>query len=138
MRKNQTAEINPQEFKYWKYHTQTKLWNNYDCYIVFWKKINLKNMLEMRNYKERSSRFRQGPNRTSTNEKENENENLMEITIRKWNLVINSSKFPSGPVVRSWCFHCWGPRFNPWSGKENPSSCVAQQKKKKLTLLTIM
>ena len=40
-------------------------------------------MLEMRNYKERSSRFRQGPNRTSTNEKENENENLMEITIRK-------------------------------------------------------
>ena len=69
MRKKQTAERDPQEFKYWKYHAQTKLWNNYDCYIVFWKKTNLKNMLEMRNYKERSSRFRQGPNTTSTNKK---------------------------------------------------------------------
>ena len=25
--------------------------------------------------------------------------------------------FPGGPVVRSWHFHCQGPKFNPWSGK---------------------
>lgn len=39
MRK-QTEEIDPQEFKYWKYHTQTKVGNNYDCYIVFLKRTN--------------------------------------------------------------------------------------------------
>ena len=25
-------------------------------------------------------------------------------------------EFPGCPVVRTQCFHCWGPRFNPWSG----------------------
>ena len=25
-------------------------------------------------------------------------------------------EFPGGPVVRSWCFHCQGPGFSPWSG----------------------
>ena len=25
-------------------------------------------------------------------------------------------KFPSGPVVRTRCFHCRGPGFDPWSG----------------------
>ena len=26
-------------------------------------------------------------------------------------------ELPGGPVVRTPCFHCWGPRFNPWLGK---------------------
>ena len=25
-------------------------------------------------------------------------------------------EFPGSPVVRTQRFHCWGPRFNPWSG----------------------
>ena len=25
-------------------------------------------------------------------------------------------EFPGIPVVRTLCFHCSGPRFNPWSG----------------------
>ena len=25
-------------------------------------------------------------------------------------------EFPGGPVVKTWPFHCEGPRFNPWSG----------------------
>ena len=25
-------------------------------------------------------------------------------------------EFPGGPVVRTPRFHCWGPRFDPWSG----------------------
>ena len=26
--------------------------------------------------------------------------------------------FPGGPVVRTLCFHCRGPRFNPWLGQK--------------------
>ena len=25
-------------------------------------------------------------------------------------------KFPGSPVVKTWCFQCHGPRFNPWWG----------------------
>ena len=37
--------------------------------------------------------------------------------------------FPGGPVVRTQCFHCQGPGFNPWSGKQNPASCMMKPKK---------
>ena len=40
-------------------------------------------------------------------------------------------EFPGGPVVRTPCFHCRGPGFDPWSGNEDPTSCAAGQKKKK-------
>ena len=43
-------------------------------------------------------------------------------------------EFPSGSVVRSPCFHCWGPGFNPWWGNKNPTSYVGwkeRDKKKK-------
>ena len=23
-------------------------------------------------------------------------------------------EFPGSPVVKTWCFHCCGPRFDPW------------------------
>ena len=26
-------------------------------------------------------------------------------------------EFPGSPLVKTWCFHCCGPRFNPWSGE---------------------
>ena len=45
-------------------------------------------------------------------------------------------EFSGGPVVRSWHFHFWGPRFNPWSGikilkkeKEKKKISVKQQGK---------
>ena len=33
-------------------------------------------------------------------------------------MVINvdSGDFPAGPVVKTLCVQCRGPRFNPWSG----------------------
>ena len=39
-------------------------------------------------------------------------------------------EFPGGPVVRTLCFHCWGPGFNPWSGSWDLASCVVRPKKK--------
>ena len=27
-----------------------------------------------------------------------------------------SQEFVGDPVVRTLCFHCWGPGFDPWSG----------------------
>ena len=47
--------------------------------------------------------------------------------------------FPGGPVIRTPCFYCMGPRFDPWSENEKPSSCAAKQtdvcklKKKNMT-----
>ena len=50
---------------------------------------------------------------------------------KKKNLRKNSQhhQFPGGPVVRTWRFHCWGPKFDPWLGKWDP----AKNKQKKLT-----
>ena len=39
-------------------------------------------------------------------------------------------EFPVGSVVRTQCFHCWGPRFNPWSGSEILQATQRGQKKK--------
>ena len=35
-----------------------------------------------------------------------------------------SQEFPGPPVVRTPCFHCWGPGFDPWSGNHDPTSHV--------------
>ena len=32
--------------------------------------------------------------------------------IWRWKM----KEFPSGPLVKTPWFHCWGPKFNPWSG----------------------
>ena len=37
--------------------------------------------------------------------------------------------FPGGPVVRTQCFHCLGPRLDPWLGNEDPASYVVWPKK---------
>ena len=39
-------------------------------------------------------------------------------TIHSAHLLLKSEggEFPGGPVVRTPCFHCWGPGFKPWSG----------------------
>ena len=35
--------------------------------------------------------------------------------------------------VRTLCFHCWGPGFNPWSGNWDPTSRMAQPRNKKVS-----
>ena len=41
-------------------------------------------------------------------------------------------EFPGGPVVKTLCFHCRGPRFNPWlGGTEILQVLQLGQKKKK-------
>lgn len=42
-------------------------------------------------------------------------------------------KFPGSPVVRTLHFHCWGPRFNPRAGNEDPQSTWLSQKKQTTT-----
>nr|XP_020771535.1 uncharacterized protein C3orf18 homolog isoform X1 [Odocoileus virginianus texanus] len=39
---------------------------------------------------------------------------------------VSPSGIPSGPVVRTWCFHCRGLGFSPWLGTK-----ILQPKKKK-------
>ena len=41
------------------------------------------------------------------------------ILVSHTNVV---GEFPGCPVVRSPCFHCNGPGFNPWSGNKDPAS----------------
>ena len=38
-------------------------------------------------------------------------------------------EFPGSAVVRTLCFHCCGPRFNPWSGISDSTSCAVWPKK---------
>ena len=33
-------------------------------------------------------------------------------------------EFPGDLVVRTPCFQCPGPRFNPWSGNQDPIRCT--------------
>ena len=40
-------------------------------------------------------------------------------------------EFPGGPVVRTQCFHCCGPRVQSLIGNEDPASHTAWPKKKK-------
>lgn len=42
--------------------------------------------------------------------------------------------FPSGPVVRTWYFHCRAHRFNPWPGTKIPHACGVWPKKDHLLL----
>ena len=41
-------------------------------------------------------------------------------------------KFPGGPVVRTLCFYCWRPGFNPWSGNNIPQAVRHCQKWKRI------
>lgn len=41
-----------------------------------------------------------------------------------------TGEFPGGPEVRTPCFHCCGPRFNPWLGNKNSISHHADATKK--------
>ena len=36
----------------------------------------------------------------------------------------NSRNSPRCPVVSIWCFHSWGPWFNSWSDRQDPTSCA--------------
>ena len=49
-------------------------------------------------------------------------------------------EFPSGSVLGTRCFHCWGHRFNPSLRNENPSWAEQcdQKKKKKVRLLVAL
>ena len=42
-----------------------------------------------------------------------------------------SQEFSGSPVVRTLCSHCRGPRFNPWLGNSDPTSCMVRPKRKK-------
>ena len=46
--------------------------------------------------------------------------------------------FPDDPVVRTLCFHCWGPKFDPWSGNYDHTGHVVQPKRKKREILAMM
>jgi len=48
-------------------------------------------------------------------------------TTRKW----ITWSVPSGPVVRTLCFHFGGSRFHPWSGYQDPTHCTGNQKTNK-------
>ena len=60
-----------------------------------------------------------------------------EKTIKSWpnptRSMVQRQEFPSGSVVRTRGFHCRGPGFNPWSGNQDPASCVARPKEKKIS-----
>ena len=36
-------------------------------------------------------------------------------------------EFSGDPVVRTWHFRCWGPRFEPWLGNLEPTGCILVQ-----------
>ena len=40
-------------------------------------------------------------------------------------------EFPGGPVVRTLCFHCWGPGSIPGQGTKIPQNVQRNQKRKK-------
>ena len=44
-----------------------------------------------------------------------------------------SEEFHCSLVVRTPHFHCQGPRFNPWWGKQDPASHKVQPKKENKT-----
>ena len=48
-------------------------------------------------------------------------------------LVLENSELPGGPVVRTWCSPCDGPRFDPWLGNKDPASCSVWPKRKFVT-----
>ena len=33
---------------------------------------------------------------------------------------MTGGEFPGGPMLRTWCFHCCGPGFDPWLGNKDP------------------
>ena len=53
------------------------------------------------------------------------------LCLNQWMVKSIVREFPGGPLVRTPCFHCQGPGFNPWSGKLGPCKLRHGQKKKK-------
>ena len=47
-----------------------------------------------------------------------------------WSERTTFGGFSEGPVVRTLSFHCWGPGFDPWLRKEDPTSCAAGSREK--------
>ena len=41
-------------------------------------------------------------------------------------------------VLKTWCFHCWGPVFDPWLGNPDPTSSMIQPKNKKHYVVSIV
>ena len=56
-----------------------------------------------------------------------------ECFFPKYKMILSSREweFPGSPVVRTHCFHCWGPGFNPCSGSQVPTNHAEQPGKKK-------
>lgn len=52
--------------------------------------------------------------------------------------AIPDQHFLGGPVIRTLHFHCWAPRYDPWSEDKIPTSCDAQQKNVKPTKMEII
>ena len=44
-------------------------------------------------------------------------------------IVSQLRELPGSAVVRTLCFHCCGPRLNPWSGISDSTSCAVWPKK---------
>ena len=42
----------------------------------------------------------------------------------------NTWEFPGGPVVRTWCFHCWGPGLIPGQWTKIPQAMQESKKNK--------
>ena len=59
----------------------------------------------------------------------------IEPSLYPWNkfhlivvLLIYCQKFPGGPVVRTWCFHCHGLGLSPSQGTKIPQAAQCGQK----------
>lgn len=50
------------------------------------------------------------------------------VFIAMTNKIGTMGEFPAGPVVRTICFHCQGPGFDPWLENFDPAS---QKRKRK-------
>ena len=49
---------------------------------------------------------------------------------RFWIIKRRAGEFPGGPVVRTWCSHCWGPGSIPGLGTKIPQASQCGQKKR--------
>ena len=52
----------------------------------------------------------------------------MELALK----IFGGAEFLGGLMVGTQHFHCQSPRFDPWPGNWDPTSCVARPKKKKI------
>ena len=45
-------------------------------------------------------------------------------------LRVSPEESPGGAVIRTLSSHCWRPRFNPWLGKQDPTSYMAKKRER--------